>query len=178
VHLYLVRHARPENATDIDPPLSKEGIEEAKMLGKLLAALQLQPKSLKIVSSDLLRSRDTAILMCQEMDFAGEVYFFPKKEEWSSDLKDRLMKILQMITGQEGRSEVIVVGHIDYLRTSLAWLVGDDTLPLPDIYGATACLDCDLTFGQGTGVLDWLVVPVLLGRLQQGMSAERPLPDK
>ena len=180
MRLYLVRHARPENVTDTDPPLGTEGIEEAKMLGRLFADLHLPPESLKIISSPLQRARQTTTHICQGIAAADEVYTFPKSEEWSPSnlLKNRLMRHLKKITREEGCSEIIVVGHFDYLSKSLAWLVGHDALSFPNPYGATACLTCDLAFGQGTGVPDWLVVPVVLVDPQDGVNAEASVADQ
>ena len=179
MRLYLVRHATPKNPTDIDSPLGKEGIEEAKMLGRLFAALQLQPESLRIISSHLQRARQTATHICQEMGIADEAHIYPTKEEWSpsTDVTKRLMAHLENITAEEGCSEVIVVGHFPYVGEAAGWLVGQDALSPPDIYGATACLTCKPSFGKGTGVLDWLIVPFRLQRPHASASGEGTAPD-
>ena len=174
MHLYLVRHARPENITDIDPPLGEEGIEEAKILGKFFAALELKPESLKVVSSTAKRAVQTATAICQGMGVADELFTWPTRQEEALGIEvvnSRLLEHLRTITGEEGRSEVIVVGHYPYLSKCLAWLVGNNALSFPGAYGTTVCLACDLTFGQGTGGLNWLVVPALLRCLQKSVRA-------
>ena len=76
------------------------------------------------------------------------------------------MERLQRITEEEGRSEVIVIGHYPYLSKSFAWLVGEGEKLFPQLYGATLCLTCKPGFAQGSSILNWLVTLDLLTRIQ------------
>jgi phosphohistidine phosphatase SixA len=162
VHLYLIRHACPREMTG-DAPLGDIGIKQAERLGKLFASLNLPPESRIVISSPLQRARQTATLLCAGMGIADEVDIFPTLGMLPrANLKDRLMAHLAKITTEAGRSELIVVGHFDYLSESLAWLVGYDALSFPRDYAMTACLACKTSFQQGDGALAWLIKPELL----------------
>lgn len=161
-HLYLIRHACPREMTG-DAPLGDIGIKQAERLGKLFASLDLPPESRIIISSPLQRARQTAMLLCAGMGIADEVDIFPAPGiPPSANLKERLMAHLVKITTEAGRSELIVVGHFDYLSESLAWLVGYNALSFPRDYAMTACLACKTSFQQGDGALEWLIKPELL----------------
>ena len=159
--------------------MGDEGIKQAELLGKLFATLKLHPESLRILSSTARRARETATLVCQGMGLPDEVVIFPAPIDYQpgNDLRDRLMKRLIRIAAEEGPSEVLVIGHYDYLSKSLAWLMKNDILSFPGAYGATVCLACDLTFEQGAGVLEWLVVPALLRCLLEGVSTQGRAPS-
>lgn len=169
MHVYLVRHAQPKNIADTDPDLSREGVAQAKMLGRLFASLQLQPDVVRILSSRMRRTRTTATYICQGMGLADDVVIFPtpQEEQSGSDLKDLLMQRLRRIAAEEARSEVIVIGHYPTLSKAFAWLAGQKAWPLPQDYGAAACLHCQDSFGEASGALKWLVTAELLLGIQR-----------
>jgi phosphohistidine phosphatase len=56
-NLFLLRHAHSENSilNDFDRPISEEGIDKCKLVGRILSAYQID----KIYSSDALRTKET-----------------------------------------------------------------------------------------------------------------------
>jgi phosphohistidine phosphatase SixA len=62
----------------------------------------------------------------------------------------------------EGAQQIILVWHLPYVAGALNWLVGNNVLEWPDVYGATAYVECDSAFGQGSGKLRWFVLPEML----------------
>lgn len=71
----------------LDPPLSDEGREEARTLGRRLAASGEAPA--RIISSTLARARETAELICEELRGAGVA------AELAVEAEARLMEIGQ-----------------------------------------------------------------------------------
>lgn len=162
MHLYLVRHGFPTNSTDIDAPLSPRGIEQATMLGQLLADQSPQRFATQIIASHLKRAYQTAEHMCNRMGIPeDQILEWPTENDWkpASDFQTRFIDLLRKITEEGEPSEVVVVGHFNYLNDTLAWEMGQEAVRFPDIYGATALLTCTPDFGKGTGELGWLVVP-------------------
>jgi phosphohistidine phosphatase SixA len=176
MHVYLVRHTRPQNRSEPDAVLGKEGIAQAKMLGKLLATLQLQPGALKIISSPMQRARQTATYMCEEMGIANDVFIFPTPQEEHSGipLEQLLMQHLRRIAEEEVCSNVIVVGHYPTLSPTFAWLAGQRNWPLPQHYGAVACLNCRSNFEETSGALQWLVTADLLLGVKAILEGDAP----
>lgn len=145
MHLYLVRPGPPANPTDTDAPLSPIGIEQAAMLGQLLADRRPQHFAIKIIASHLKRARRTAQLMCNRMGIAeNQILEWPTENDWMpiSDFQTRFIDLLRKIAEEGEPSEVVVVGHFNYLNDTLAWETGQEAVRLPDIYGATALLTC------------------------------------
>ncbi len=159
--LYLIRHAKPVDNTG-DVGLGAEGGKQAEMLAILFRQLAPKRESLKIVSSNAQRARDTAMVICVAFNVPPEeIATFPAPIDSSpaAELTDRLMQRLRMFHSQ-GHQTVIVIGHWEYLSKGLAWLVGNDVMQFPPQgYGAVASLDCSETFDKATGRLEWFVIP-------------------
>lgn len=163
MHLYLVRHAKPE-ANSGDSPLGTEGVEQASMLGELFKGLNPSHESLRLLSSSASRARQTAEAICDKLGISSEelgIFPAPIDNIPGMDLSDRLMQRLRKITTDEGRNQIIVIGHWDYIGKAIALLIGDPAFKLQNIYGVVACLECQNTFMQGEGNLRWLVLPLV-----------------
>ena len=100
---------------------------------------------------------------------ADDVVIFPTPQEKQSgsDLKDLLVQRLRRIATEEARSEVIVIGHYPTLSKAFAWLACQKAWPLPQDYGAAACLHCQDSFGEASGALKWLVTAELMLGIQR-----------
>jgi phosphohistidine phosphatase len=150
--LYLVRHASASDiaASDAERELTREGREEARIVGAALAELGVKPAS--ILSSPLLRARQTAEIIAKELKFSGKCE--ARDELSNGTTTPSLLKALQPYAS---RAEIILVGHMPSLSEHLAALIGGgkaEGLALGK--GGAACVDLD-QLRVGGGQLRWLM---------------------
>lgn len=105
-------------------------------------------------------SRDEAVFLLQT---AADIATFPGTDDEADDLTGRLLLRLQA-EAAAGRTELIVVGHSDYLPPIAARLLGTVAAPFPggEAFAAVACSVCDGNFAPASARLRWLVLPELL----------------
>ena len=107
--LYIVRHASAGESLnnpkkDEKRPLDADGIEQCGVVGRALAALNVQPEI--IISSPLKRATQTASLMGNEIGYEGKLQLDAamRPEATFSDFR----KMLEKYSRQEA---IMVVGH-------------------------------------------------------------------
>jgi phosphohistidine phosphatase len=150
--LYLVRHGTATDiaASDAERELTKEGREEARVVGVALAELGVKPS--RVWSSPLMRACQTAEIVAQVTKFRGEVELLDELTNGTSTTA--LLKALQAYSSQE---EILLVGHMPSLSEHLAALIGSKSpqgLPLGK--GSVACVDVNV-LRPGHGQLRWLM---------------------
>jgi len=163
VNLYLVRHARPLAGGD-DMPLSPEGVHQAGKLAALFARVDPPRDRLTVASSALKRAWSTAEAIAQALGVAtADIVTFPDPNDAPGNTTDRLLLRLKALAAA-GRTELIVVGHSDYLPPTAARLLGTGAAPFPggEAFAAAACLVCADTVSPTTASLRWLLLPELL----------------
>src|SRR5262249_20203003 len=119
---------------------------------------------LTILASTLKRARRTAEALAEALGVAvADVVTFPGPEDEVDDLTEPLVLRLQALAAA-GRTELIVVGHSDYLPPTAARLLGTTAAPFPggEAFAAAGCLICDGALAPGSARLRWLVLPELL----------------
>jgi hypothetical protein len=91
--LYLVRHATASDiaTSDAERELTREGGEEARIVGAALAELGVKPS--RVWSSPLVRARQTAEIVAQITKFRGEVELLDELTNGTST--PALLKVLQ-----------------------------------------------------------------------------------
>jgi phosphohistidine phosphatase len=150
ITLYLIRHT---TAADIAPsdaqrPLTIPGEAEARKLGAALAKLNIQPNH--IFSSPLLRARQTAGLVGEELHFPEGIETLAELENGASTTA--LLNALPM----HPTGVMLLVGHMPSLTDHVAELIGGEvTRDLGFSKGSVACV----TLAQlrvGTARLAWL----------------------
>lgn len=162
MRVYLLRHAEPADQSQ-DTPLGPEGLQQAKRLGALFARLGMQREQTKIITSNALRARETAGLIGEALGVSCEDWecFPPAGDEGqTSDPVEGLLRLLAEIAADEGRDQLIVVGHLNYVPAAANRLMGFE-LKAPFFYGATVCVDCHHNLELGCGRLLWFVTPDL-----------------
>jgi phosphohistidine phosphatase len=150
--LYLVRHTTASDiaASDAERELTREGREDARIVGVALAELGVKPS--RVGSSPLVRARQTAEIVAQATKFRGEVELVDELTNGTST--STLLKMLQAYSSQE---EILLVGHMPSLSEHLAAFIGSKSpqgLPLGK--GSVACIDID-ELRSGHGQLRWLM---------------------
>ncbi|HLJ29126.1 MAG TPA: histidine phosphatase family protein [Candidatus Angelobacter sp.] len=165
--IYFLRHASAGKKVlnpkkDERRPLDEEGILQARYIGRMLAALDVQVD--QIVSSPLKRAMQTASLVANELAFEAGVQtdeaLLPE-----SDF-DHFRSMLARLRKYE---EIIVVGHnpsfTEFLSKSIAGPSGAAQIEFKK--GAVAKVE----IAGRNGSLHWLVVPKIARVLQSSLKA-------
>ncbi len=147
--LYLIRHATASDSapSDAERRLTREGQAEARVVGAALARLGVQPDA--IVSSPLLRARETAALIAKELD-RSDVEVADELENGPSTTA-----LIRGLKPFATARELILVGHMPSLAEHLAEFLGvKNTQGFPFGKGTVVCLELDL-LREGAGQLRW-----------------------
>jgi phosphohistidine phosphatase len=150
--LYFLRHASAQDVapTDDARELTNQGQEEARVAGEALVILGIKPG--RILSSPLVRARQTAAIVAVAMQFAGKI-------EPIDELRNgqATASLLKAIKSQTSNDEVLLVGHMPSLAEHVAALVGaksSESFPIGK--GGVACVELE-QLRAGTGQLRWLM---------------------
>ncbi|TFH50124.1 MAG: hypothetical protein E4G89_03825 [Methanothrix sp.] len=169
--LYLIRHAKPDGFSG-DTSLGDEGKNQAKLLADLFDKLSLPHERVIIISSKYKRALETTKIICEILSVPlDDIKIFPAPidEMPNANLRERLLKRLKQIKMETTRDAAIIVGHSDYLPEVTTWLTGSQ---FNFSYGATAYLKVDDSLDQGSGKLQWLIIPELLLKLAIAIRPE------
>ncbi len=169
--LYFLRHASaglPFDSPKKDEKrgLDKEGIEQCGLIGRFLAAADVQVES--IVSSPLKRAAQTAFLVGNEMGFEGKIQMEPALRPAGTFADFRL--VLEKHRKQEA---ILVVGH----NPNLSEFVGK----MISVSGCEAAVDLKkgtlarVELRRNSGELLWCVTPRIL-RVLHATAAESVRP--
>ncbi len=150
--LYLLRHAAAVDValSDAERELTREGREEARIAGAALAELGV--KVSHILTSPLVRARQTADIVAKVLKFPGDVESLDELENSTST--PALLKALKSLSlpqrGHSGRSHAIAVrtpGRPDRRGKRGAFPLGKASI---------ACIELE-QWRIGTGQLRWLM---------------------
>ncbi|HVM62682.1 MAG TPA: phosphohistidine phosphatase SixA [Verrucomicrobiae bacterium] len=150
--LYLVRHGTASDVArnDAERELTRDGREEARIVGAALAGLGVRPGS--ILSSPLVRARQTAEIAGKELMFPGAVE--PLDELIGNTTTPALLKVLRP---HASHGEIILVGHMPSLSEHLAAMIGGARVEALGLgKGSVACVEMD-ELRIGAGQLRWLM---------------------
>jgi len=155
MELYVARHARAaDEGRGGERPLTDEGRDDARRIGRALAAAGVELKS--VWHSGKLRARETADLL------AGAVGAGADLDE-RADLQPLSDPSTVLDAVRDGDGPVLVVGHLPHVeRLSSLLLTGDVDAEVVDIPPGAV-----LRFVSGEGRdwrLTWFVTPGLLPR--------------
>jgi phosphohistidine phosphatase len=142
--LYLVRHATAVDvaASDAERALTKEGRHEAKVAGRALVKLGVAVD--QVLTSPLVRARQTAETMAETLGLADRVHVM--EELGNAHTTTSLLRALGPWARAQG---LLLVGHMPSLADHLNLLIG-------------AGMTANVSLGKGT------VVAVRLGHLRIG----------
>jgi phosphohistidine phosphatase len=147
--LYFVRHT---TAADIAPsdaqrPLTRQGEEEARIVGAALAGLKIQPAY--VLSSPLLRARQTATIISRQLGRDGIIGVLSELSNGSTT--SELLKALPSTDG-----EVMLVGHMPSLAEHVMTVTGLTGSPEVAFGKGSVCLvetECESPL---SGKLIWI----------------------
>lgn len=135
--LYFLRHATAQDIApnDVARALTDIGKEEARIAGKALAALGAKPGH--VLSSPLVRARQTAEIAGRELGFTGAVELV---DELKNDASTSAL--LRALAPKAG--DLLLVGHMPSLSEHIAALIGaKDTSDLSLDKAGIACIETD-----------------------------------
>jgi phosphohistidine phosphatase len=150
--LYLLRHATAVDVASSDAAreLTREGREEACIAGAALAELGV--KLSHILTSPLVRARQTAEIVAKVLKFPGDVESLDELENGAST--SSLLKVLKPLSSP---NDILLVGHMPSLSEHLAALIGAESAQaFPLGKASVACMELE-QWRIGTGQLRWLM---------------------
>lgn len=163
--VYIVRHgAAVDIGTagiqhDADRTLSDTGREKTAQAARGMRAAGCAPEV--ILSSPLVRARETAEIVARGLEFEGEI---AETELLTPEADPR--QVVTFLNKQVHR-DAMLVGHMPNVADlASCLLVGEEgTLNIEFKKAACACVEFDGHVGEGTGSLKWYLPPRVLRRM-------------
>lgn len=152
MRLHFLRHATASDtaASDARRELTKDGEQEARIAGAALAELGVNPTH--ILSSPLVRARQTAEIAARKLKFSGDVELIEELENEASTVA-----LVRRLKSCGDPNEILLVGHMPSLSMHIAALIGAESAQgLPLGKGGVACVELE-DWRIGTGQLRWLM---------------------
>lgn len=166
--IYFLRHAsagekRANPKQDEKRPLDKQGIEQAREIGRALAALDTQIDA--IISSPLTRATQTASLVSNELGFDEKIRLDPalRPEAQFESFRAMLSKLVKL-------DAVMVVGHNPTLSEFCSLLLTAEGYDVVVDLKKGAVARVEYT-GKKNAVLQWCLTPKLVKSLQTSETA-------
>jgi len=158
MNLYLMRHGlavergTPGYDSDRERPLTSKGERKVRRVAEALMKMEVSFDA--ILSSPLVRSRQTADLLTDEMNSKEEVQLAEHLSPGGS-LK-ALVGHLQRLSGSP--QDILLVGHVpDLGQLAASLLTGGDTVSLVFKKGGVAKLAIDSLRAGRCATLEWLL---------------------
>jgi phosphohistidine phosphatase len=170
--IYFLRHAnageRLSNAKkDEKRALDKDGIEQCGIVGRALAALDVQVDTM--ISSPLKRAAQTASLVGNEISYEGKLQLEPALRPGAAFADFRRM--LEKYARQE---TIMVVGHNPNLSEFLGRTVSEAGCEAGVELKKGAIAKVEM--GRNTAILQWCLTPRILRSLYAAATAESSRP--
>ena len=153
---YIMRHAPIEFGKDLPPVKDRHITTEGRKWAHSVVRLAKNELGLNpdwIVSSPLLRAKETAEIVAEDFDKQSKLVFDDclLGEREVNETYQRLRKF-------DKNDSILLVSHQPLLRNLIADLLGAKSHV--GLYsGAIACVQCDTFPKQGKGILLWLLPP-------------------
>lgn len=160
MRLYFLRHGiavEPEewSGTDFDRPLTREGRERMEREARAIEGLALDLD--RIVTSPLLRAKQTAAIVAEQLDRAAQVIEDPRLGGGFN-----LERLTAILRAHAGAKAIMLVGHEPSLSITIGEAIGGANLELKK--AALAGIELRDP-GAPTGTLFCLIPPKVLAAL-------------
>ena len=163
--LYIVRHgialdALTAGISDFERPLTDEGIEKLKGIGKGLRLLEVRPEI--ILTSPLIRARQTAESLVESLQCGARI-----EESASLRPSAKRAEIYRELQEREKLAGILLVGHqpsLGEIAGEIAWGSAESAL---DFKKGGACrLELSELRPVPSGRLLWLLTPAILRKIR------------
>jgi phosphohistidine phosphatase len=172
--IYFVRHASAGEhlsnpKKDEKRPLDADGIEQCGVVGRALAALNVQPDV--IVSSPLKRATQTASLIGNELGYEGKLQLEPAMRPEASFADFR-----RMLDKYAKHEAVMVVGHNPSITEFLARIIAKSGCEALVDFKKAAVARAETV--RHSAVLNWFFTPKMAREIQAAAAtaAEKSRP--
>jgi len=163
--LYIVRHGIaldgvPEGQSDFERPLTEEGVEKLKWIGKGLRALEARPEV--ILTSPLVRARQTAERLRDSLQCVARI-----EEIVSLSPSAKREELYRELQSRGKLASIMLVGHqpsLGEIAGEMAWGSADASLDLKK--GGACKLELSDLRPVPSGRLLWLLTPAILRKLR------------
>jgi phosphohistidine phosphatase len=165
LRVFIMRHGPAHEAGPAWPddrlrPLTDAGRKDTKQAARGLRALDAGKEVRAVLSSPLVRARETAELAAAEIGFSGELRITEALAPGFA--KKALAREIDAAAGGEG---VLVVGHEPDMGEFVSWLLTGESgaVAVPMKKAAVACVEVGRSVStRGRGTLLWLATPAML----------------
>lgn len=155
MNLYLVRHSEAENIkkgqNDFDRELTESGksiiSNAANNWIKIIKSIDF------LVSSQLIRAKQTAEIIKQSFQFQNEIIFDNRLNPGCK--VENIIDILNELNG----NNILIVGHQPDLSKITSALISDSIASIDFKKGTIAKISFDGKIRTGNGVLEFLIIP-------------------
>jgi len=159
--IYFLRHANAGQRLvnpkkDENRALDKDGIEQCGLVGRALAALDVQVDT--IISSPLKRATQTASLVGNELSYEGKLQLEAALRPGAS-----YMDFRRMVEKYAKQEAILVVGHNPNLSEFLGRSISETGCEASTELKKGAVAKVEL--GRNSGVLQWCLTPRILRAL-------------
>ena len=161
--LYILRHgdaveAGDSKVKDSERPLTPKGIQRTTQLAEALEEMDVAFDA--VLSSPLVRARETAEIIARELKFIGKVELTDYLTPFGS--MENLVRQLTML--RPTPKNVLLVGHEPYLSGFISLLcTGGPGMGLEMKKGALCRLEVDAPVCGKCATLEWLLPPRVVG---------------
>lgn len=162
--IYLLRHAiavtrGDGNYPNDDRPLTREGREKMERASEGIRRIIDAPLDV-ILTSPLIRARDTALIAAEAMGCREKVELCPELEPGAE-----FRKVIEAIARHASAESVMLVGHAPDLNVLASALLGSQTAIVELKKGALCLVEIASLAGRMDGKLLWLLQPKQLRQL-------------
>jgi phosphohistidine phosphatase len=170
--IFVLRHAKSnwsdEGKADFDRSLAKRGLDDAPLMGRVLALFDSVPD--RILASPALRAKQTADIVAQTCGYQGKVQW--EDSFYEGDSADFLAALRRLPDTVE---RPMLVAH----NPGLEEFVADLCAAAPEGHrwairiptAGLVCIDVDIldwaSLQPGDGVLCWFIIPKLVKVIQK-----------
>lgn len=154
--LYLVRHGSAEDVgagSDAERHLTPEGVRRTREVARALRTIMGEVD--RIVSSPLVRARQTADIIAQQLGFEGGI------EKSASLAPSAEASACLGALRCSADENIVLMGHMPHLAELASWLlVGEYGAQVKLKKASVCCFSCaENDWQAGGGCLEWLLQP-------------------